>query len=63
MEQLSIEYQIVFKTTLPAEFHVDATQIQLAGSSTPKDLSQVLTQLFEDPDLVKGKKFNFMVQD
>lgn len=61
------EVSVVFSTTLPDTFKVDNTQVQLPASSKAKDLTAVLTQLMEDSAVdmasVKGKKFNFMVND
>jgi hypothetical protein len=57
----------VFKTTLPDQFKVDETQIQLSAASHTKDLTSVLTQLMDDssvdPASISGKKFNFLVND
>jgi len=40
---MSSEIQICFKTNLPQEYKVPETQVQLAASSTAKDLTKVLT--------------------
>lgn len=61
--EMTSEVQVVFKTNLPKQFAVPETQVQLSGGSTVKDLTQVLTQLFDDESLIKGKRFNFMVDD
>lgn len=63
VDMMTTEYQIVFKTTLPEQYQVEETEVQLSGNSTAKDLTQVLVQLFEDASAVEKKKFNFMVDN
>lgn len=60
---MSTEFAVVFKTNLPEEFRVEETEIQLATSSTSKDLTQVLLQLYNDSSVVEKRKFNFMVNN
>jgi len=66
-EHQSMEVQVVFKTTLPDNFKVEETQIQLSANSRTKDLTAVLTQLMDDcnvdPQSISGKKFNFLIND
>jgi len=59
---MSSEIQIVFKTNLPDQYKVPETQVQLSADSTTKDLSSVLTQLFEDTEAPK-RKFNFLIDN
>ena len=63
VDTLTSEVQVVFKTTLPAPFKVEETQIQLSSASSIRDLTEVLTQLLDDPKTMKGRKLNFMVQN
>lgn len=58
---MSSEVQICFKTNLPDQYKVPETQVQLAASSTAKDLTSVLTQLFES-DAPK-RKFSFLIDN
>ena len=61
---MSMEVQVVFKTTLAEEYKVDETQIQLSANSTVKDLTSVLKQLMEHSCAdTKGRKFNFMINN
>lgn len=60
---MSAEFSVTLKTNLPEEFRVEETQIQLSSASTTKDLTSVLLQLFDDSQAVKGRKFNFMVNN
>ncbi|CDW73040.1 ribosome biogenesis protein wdr12 [Stylonychia lemnae] len=74
---MTSEVQVVFKTNLPEEFQAPEVQISIGTSSTNKELTQVqfsfkeqlifqiLKQLLADNGDVdiKGKKFNFMVNN
>jgi len=63
-ENLTSECQIIFKTTLPEEFQVPETEIQVPSGSGAKDLTSILLQLFEDKaEELKARKFNFLVDN
>ena len=61
-QMMSSEINIAFKTNLPEQYKVPETQVQLAATSTAKDLTSVLTQLFEDSEAPK-RKFSFMIDN
>ena len=65
---MSAEVQIIFKTTLPEDFHVPDVTININTGATTKELTQILKQLLADEgrisaDDLKSRKFNFMVNN
>ncbi|TNV79220.1 hypothetical protein FGO68_gene6698 [Halteria grandinella] len=67
-QQMTAEVQVVFKTNLPEDFQVPDVQINISASSTAKELTQIVKQMLSEEgkveeDVLKGKKFNFMIEN
>ena len=65
---MTAEVQVIFKTTLPEEYHVSDITININTGAGNKELTQIVKQLLNDEgrissDELKSKKFNFMVQN
>lgn len=65
---MTAEVQVIFKTTLPEEYHVPDVTININTGAGNKELTQIVKQLLNDEgrvssDDLKSKKFNFMVSN
>lgn len=64
--QMASSVQAIFRTSMPEAYQVPEVQVDLATSSTNKELTQVVKQLLDDDgkgEDLKNKKLNFIIKE